>query len=136
MRYMDINKYRIAYASQKANAARRGIEFLLTFQEWCEFWGEDIEKRGVGPNDLQMQRYADTGPYALGNIKKGTPKENAITRGNMLRKANCEKNHEELQAELDALMNDPSNPDFDSEEESYCYLGIVSSNKSRYRFRS
>lgn len=113
---MDINEYRIKYQTQKSNAKIRGIDFLLTFQEWCEFWGEDIERRGTGPNDLQMQRKCDTGPYAIGNISKGTPKQNAVTRENMLRKSKSEQAALELQIALDAMMNEDSPPkpdDFD-----------------------
>ncbi len=131
---MDINKYRIAYNTQKANAKKRGIGFMLTFQDWCEFWGEDIERRGTGPTNLQMQRFADTGPYAIGNIKKGTPKQNAATRLNMLRKRNCEDAALDVQIALDALMNDDSLTEFDDDglEPHYYNMGIKSSYRRRY----
>lgn len=112
---MDINQYRIAYNTQKSNAARRGIVFNLTFQQWCEFWGEDIGRRGNGPNDLQMQRFADTGPYELGNIRKGTPKQNSATYQRMRAKRKSEQAALELQIALDAMMNEPSPPPHDEE---------------------
>lgn len=82
---MSLAKYRMAFSVQRHNAGRRGIEWELTFEQWLEWWGDDIERRGVHPGDLQMQRIADAGPYALGNIKKGTPKQNAQTRAAVLR---------------------------------------------------
>lgn len=82
---MSLAKYRIAFSVQRHNAGRRGIGWELTFEQWLEWWGNDIERRGVHPGDLQMQRIADAGPYALGNIKKGTPKQNAQTRAAVLR---------------------------------------------------
>lgn len=57
----------------------RRIEWELTFEQWVEWWGDDIELRGQGSDNLQMQRINDTGPYALGNIVKGTPKQNTAT---------------------------------------------------------
>ncbi len=131
---LDINKYRIAYSSQKHTAARRGIEFNLTFQEWCEFWGEDIERRGNGKDSLQMQRFEDIGPYALGNIRKGTPKQNSKTWGNMERKRNAEQAAIDLQSELDAAMNEPSAEPFDDDgiDPHYYNMGIKSSYRHRY----
>jgi len=73
------NKYFKSYQAQKSGAIRRGIEWKLTFREWRDWWGDDIDKRGRGANQLQMQRFNDTGPYALGNIVKGTPAQNAAT---------------------------------------------------------
>ncbi|MDN7658457.1 hypothetical protein [Burkholderia cenocepacia] len=88
---MSLAKYRIAFSVQRHGAGRRGIGWELTFEQWLEWWGEDIERRGVRPGDLQMQRIADAGPYALGNIKKGTPRQNAQTRAAVLRnRQGCE----------------------------------------------
>ena len=81
--FMDIAKAKQAYRTQKRGARHRGIEWQLTFEQWQEWWGEDLPKRGRGRNDLSMQRPCDSGPYALGNIRKGTPKDNARTRAAM-----------------------------------------------------
>ncbi len=126
----DISKFRGAYNQQKANARTRNIEFLLTFQEWTNFWGDDITKRGNGQFDLQMQRYCDIGPYAIGNIKKGTPRQNAATRENMACKRKSEIAAESLQIALDAMMNEPSeddHPERTDDEKFYHKLGIKSS---------
>jgi hypothetical protein len=133
---MDIARYQQAYYTQKHNARLRGIEFLLTFKEWCDFWGEDIDRRGSGPNDLQMQRHADTGPYAIGNIRKGTPKQNSATAERMRRKRETEAAAAELQAALDRMMFEESMPerDDDGREKTYS-LGIrTSAQQYRYRF--
>lgn len=85
---MDRSVARQKYNSQKHQAASRGIGWDLTFEQWLDWWGEDLDRRGVGTNRLQMQRIADTGPYALGNIRKGLPVENAKTCGRMKRLRN------------------------------------------------
>lgn len=70
---------RHAFYQQRSGAKRRGIEWLLTFDEWLAWWGDDLSKRGGGHDKLQMQRFGDSGPYALGNIKKGYPADNSKT---------------------------------------------------------
>lgn len=101
---MDREEARRAYDHQKAGAARRGVEWEFNFQTWLDWWGADIERRGSGPNDLQMLRFADSGPYAAWNVRKGTPKDNAKTRGNMIRKRNGEAARAELEAARDASI--------------------------------
>jgi hypothetical protein len=133
---LSINRYLRAYRAQRDNAKRRGIEFHLTFKEWCDFWGEDVDRRGNGPNDLQMQRFADTGPYAVGNIRKGTPKQNSVTASHMRRKRACDKAHMELQSALDRALyeNHAPEPDEYVDEELY-KLGYGSSYSQRFSYR-
>ena len=55
---------------QKNNAKRRGIEWLLTFEEWWKIW-EDSGKwlqRGLGRDVYCMSRRKDTGPYSVENV--------------------------------------------------------------------
>lgn len=133
---MDISKYRAMYNAQKNAASQRGIDFQLSFQEWCDFWGEDIERRGSGHGQLQMQRFADSGPYAVGNIRKGTPKQNAATASKMRAKRECDAAAAQLQIDLDRMMNEESAPERDDDgAESVYSLGIrTSSQQFRYRF--
>lgn len=70
--------YRPAYRVRKSQARKRGIAWLLTFEQWLVWWGADIDKRGAGANDLQMLRYGNQGPYTLGNIYKGRPSDNVV----------------------------------------------------------
>ncbi|MDE1828533.1 MAG: hypothetical protein KGH65_05225 [Candidatus Micrarchaeota archaeon] len=101
---MDLSSAREAFKRQKAGAKRRGIGWELTFEQWLEWWGDDLDKRGRGKDDLQMQRFADKGPYAIGNIKKGVPQQNTKTAGNVKRNRASERRKREHQAYLGALM--------------------------------
>ena len=69
-----------AYVKHKSKAKKRGVEFLLTFEEWRDWWGSDWDQRGRTKNKLVMGRYGDTGPYALGNIYKTTQEGNSVDR--------------------------------------------------------
>lgn len=136
-----MGKYYRAYCQQKHGAAVRGVEFKLTFKEWCDFWGEDVDRRGSGPDDLSMQRFADTGPYAIGNIRKGTPRENAVTAGHMTRLRNTTQAKQELEFALDQAMFEPSIEPFlfdpvegDGDPLELFKLGYKSSHKRRYCF--
>lgn len=96
------------YRRQRHGARLRGIDFRLTFEQWLEWWGDDLDRRGVGPDDLQMQRQGDSGAYEIGNIRKGTPRENAKTRGAIKRAAASKRAKELREAALDAAMFQPS----------------------------
>lgn len=72
-----------AFLSQRSGAKARGIGWELTYEQWLEFWGDDLPRRGRGRHNLSMQRPCDSGPYAVGNIRKGTPAENMATKAAM-----------------------------------------------------
>jgi hypothetical protein len=76
-RWEEKNPKRVAYRQHKGHAKARGIDFLLTFEEWCDWWGDDFCNRGCTKGKLVMARHGDQGPYALWNIKKVTHSENA-----------------------------------------------------------
>ena len=80
---MDRVTARKRFANQKAGAKVRGIEWKLSFEQWLDWWGDDLDKRGQRSWSLQMQRVADAGAYELGNIRKGTPKDNGRTRSHV-----------------------------------------------------
>lgn len=65
-----------AFGRHHAGAAKRGIEFRMTFKEWWDWWGEDYGRRGHGYDEMCMARNGDVGPYAIGNIYKATHREN------------------------------------------------------------
>lgn len=65
-----------AYWGQKHTSKQRGVEFKLTFQQWLDWWGTDIDLRGRRRHQLQMCRYDDVGAYEIGNIYKATQAEN------------------------------------------------------------
>lgn len=83
---LDRSAARIRYAQHMLNAARRGIEFDLTFEEWWEIWEPRWNERGRGTNQLGMCRTRDQGPYAAGNVRLDTPKGNAGDRVLMKRR--------------------------------------------------
>lgn len=99
-----VRVYREAFRKQRLDAKKRGINWCLTFDQWVEWWGEDIDNRGRGVNNLQMQRPADTGPYELGNIRKGYPKDNSKTYSATCANRRSAKAKEDHEKYLDALM--------------------------------
>ena len=70
------------YNVQKQGAKRRGIDFLLTFEEWWNFWEPHWENRGTAPDNYCMARFDDTGPYVIGNVYLSTISDNcALSAG-------------------------------------------------------
>lgn len=70
------NKHRSAYLDQKNNASSRGVEFLFSYDEWLEWWGDDVDLRGCRLGQLVMARNGDIGPYHPDNCHKVTCSEN------------------------------------------------------------
>lgn len=65
------------YKDQKASAKRRGISFLLTFEQWWALWAPHWDKRGKRLHQYCMARKGDVGPYAIGNVEIKTNAENS-----------------------------------------------------------
>lgn len=67
---MTRDLFRKAYTTHKSNAKRRGILFLLTFEEWKEIWlaSGKWDLRGRGTDRYCMCRTGDAGAYVLGNV--------------------------------------------------------------------
>ena len=68
------DKRRMAFRQQKRHARLRGIAFHFTYDEWVEWWGEQLgprwfEKRGATKGKYVMARLRDRGPYRPGNVK-------------------------------------------------------------------
>lgn len=76
---MTKDKYRQGYTRSKADAKRRGIDFLFTFEEWKRWWIDTgkWELRGRKSGCYQMCRNNDTGPYALWNVYCDTIESNS-----------------------------------------------------------
>jgi hypothetical protein len=66
-KYNDRERFRL----HKNNAARRGIEFRLTFDQWLTWWKETghYDERGRTTGAYVMARKGDKGAYELGNIE-------------------------------------------------------------------
>lgn len=73
------NNMKGKYSAHKFRAAHRGIDFLLTFEEWCDIWlsSGKYQLRGKGKGKYNMCRINDTGPYAVGNVFIGLHEDNA-----------------------------------------------------------
>ena len=64
------------FYNQRRNALQRGIEWQFTFEEWLDWWGDEIEKRGRRKGQLVMARFNDEGPYHPSNVRKAMCSEN------------------------------------------------------------
>lgn len=69
MTYRSPEKMR--FCQQRARAKVRGVEFLLTFEEWLDIWTKSgkLAERGKKRGQYNMGRIGDVGPYAVGNVK-------------------------------------------------------------------
>jgi len=76
------NPERAAYNSHRWNAKKRGIDFLLTFEEWCSVWGDQLKDK----EGLCMCRTGDTGAYEIGNVRIGTRNDNVQEYWDLKRK--------------------------------------------------
>lgn len=75
-------RLRQRFTQQKADAARRGVAFVLTFTEWLQIWNSSghLSERGRGRGRYCMARFQDKGPYAVGNVKIIRNEENSSER--------------------------------------------------------
>lgn len=72
------SKLKDAWVFQKCSAQRRGIEFLLTFEEWLRIWEDSghLHERGKFKHQYCMARFGDRGAYVVGNVFITTMEEN------------------------------------------------------------
>ena len=71
-----MDELRRKYIVHKNNAAARGVEFALSFDDWMDIWAEHLHNRGRNVGQFGMLRTRDEGGYTLGNVRIGTVKEN------------------------------------------------------------
>lgn len=74
----EIKRSKNRYHQQRYQAARRGIEFKLTYSEWITWWlaTGKYHLRGRDKGKYVMARKGDQGAYELGNIECITHSEN------------------------------------------------------------
>jgi hypothetical protein len=67
---MNIKIAKQRYNEQKYRAKSRGIDFPITFAEWCEIWQQsgNWEQRGRRKGQCVMSRINDQGPYHKNNV--------------------------------------------------------------------
>lgn len=72
------------FDAQRGNAERRGIPFLLTFDQWLTIWMESgrLTERGRGAEKYCMSRVSDCGSYEVGNVFIQTGRTN-VSDGNI-----------------------------------------------------
>lgn len=63
-------KWRHTWQKQKGQARFRGIDFLLSFDEWLFVWelSGRLRERGRRKGQYVMARHGDCGPYAIDNV--------------------------------------------------------------------
>lgn len=74
----EIIRLREAYRVHKAGAKSRGIEFLLSYEDWLFVWVRSgkLRRRGNKSNQYVMARRGDAGPYSVDNVNIITQHEN------------------------------------------------------------
>ena len=76
----DDGKLKRKYTNKRVNARKENIECLLTFNEFCDLLRDANLKSsdlGFSGNGYVLARYNDTGPYAVGNCRFITQKQNS-----------------------------------------------------------
>jgi hypothetical protein len=80
----NLDPVKRAFHSHRKRARKCGIDFLFTFEEWAGLWETSgkWDQRGRGSDKYCMARFGDKGPYAAGNVRICTNRENLQeTRG-------------------------------------------------------
>jgi hypothetical protein len=85
---------RYRFLAQASDAKRRGIPFLLAYEEWLCIWMESGRwpQRGTKCGQYVMSRPGDRGAYEVGNVKICLAEENRAERNRNYRIAG-ERNH-------------------------------------------
>jgi hypothetical protein len=75
---MVIKKAKRQFWNHQQRAKRKGIPFLLTFDEWCKIWLDSghYYNKGTKRGQYVMSRFNDAGPYSIDNVKIQTVGEN------------------------------------------------------------
>ena len=73
------------FVSHRNGAAKRGIGFKLTFEEWWAIWAPQYHERGSRKGCKVMCRTHDTGAYEAGNVRIDTVRGNAVEQRLMQR---------------------------------------------------
>ena len=68
--------YNTQYLDHRTRSKRRGIPFEFTYEEWINWWGEDLTNRGRNQGQLVMARKGDAGAYHPDNVYKTTVEQN------------------------------------------------------------
>lgn len=64
---MDYEAAYNAFKNLAINARKKRVPFQITFRDWCDVWGSQIDQRGK----LQLQRIDKAAGYVEGNLRIG-----------------------------------------------------------------
>lgn len=75
---MEIKQAKKQYWNHQQRAKRKGVPFLLTFEQWCQIWLDSghYHEKGTKRGQYVMSRFNDIGPYSIDNVKIQTVGEN------------------------------------------------------------
>lgn len=62
-------------------AERRGIAWMLSFQEWWTLWKPHYHERGPKRGEKVLCRYLDQGDYRIGNVRVDLGVNNLVEKG-------------------------------------------------------
>jgi hypothetical protein len=67
---LELKKFKRAYFDQRGNAAKRGVGFDMSFDEWLTVWESSghLAERGCRKGQYAMSRIGDVGPYSVSNV--------------------------------------------------------------------
>lgn len=104
------------YKQQKRNAKIRGIDWQLTYEQWCKIWADSgrWDQRGNWAEGYVMMRPGDVGPYAVGNVVIGRHVDNVAERNRIVFAAARAQDEEERPAdwyEAEAAGDAPAEDD-------------------------
>jgi hypothetical protein len=74
---------RSLWYDHKYRSRKRGIDFLFSFEDWANWWEEQLghdwlSLRGCKPDQYVMARKGDKGPYSRDNVYCCTNRQNAL----------------------------------------------------------
>lgn len=84
------------YQKHSENAKRRGVPFLITYDEWLAVWAESGRIASTG---YVMCRIGDEGPYTVGNVYIGTKAQNTAERNRWYRRVHSANSTSVIPAE-------------------------------------
>lgn len=80
--YEEAIRLKHCYRVQKADAKRRGIDFIISFVDWMTVWASSgkLKLRGRCDGQFVMARRGDRGPYSVENVVIITANKNTSDR--------------------------------------------------------
>lgn len=97
---INIKKAKQQFWNHQQRAKRKGINFLLTFEQWLQIWLDSghYHEKGTKRGQYVMSRFNDVGPYSIDNVKIQTVGQNTkeaftINNADFIKPRFGEENH-------------------------------------------